>query len=67
MKQAYLAKYPWILARLSLDTLPSIQGYFLGATYRYEKAIGVLCLLHIPSDTPPHCRLNRWTLLWNPY
>ena len=27
-KQAYLAKYPWILARLSLDTLPSIQGYF---------------------------------------
>ena len=32
-KQGYLAKYPWILARLSLDTLPSILGYFLGAVF----------------------------------
>ena len=27
-KQGYFAKYRWILCDLSLDTLPSIQGYF---------------------------------------
>ena len=63
----YLAKYPWILARLSLDKLPSIQGYFFRPVSWQGRVVSMRGLFPLSSGMFLLCLLNSWTVSQNPY
>ena len=59
-KQGYFVKQYWIHGDLSLDTLPSIVGYFFGAVFRslflitlnLEKTVRILAAPNVRNLHP---------------